>query len=256
MTASAARSQAIDPRSIFIGTAGWSIPRACADDFPQEGSGLERYSARFAATEINSSFHRAHRLSTWQRWHDSVPDDFRFSVKVPKLITHQHRLIDCEGLLDTFLEQAEELAEKLAVILVQLPPTHAFDAIAAAQFFTALARRTSAKIVCEPRHASWFTAEAEKLLGELRVARVAADPPVRESGRRPGGWRALCYWRLHGSPVIYRSSYLDRIPSYAVEIASYAAGGQELWCIFDNTASSAGAGDALALMDALHARTE
>jgi uncharacterized protein YecE (DUF72 family) len=237
--------------SPFIGTAGWSIPKANAHEFPHEGSALERYSARFAAVEINSSFHRPHRLSTWQRWRDSVPADFRFSVKLPKLITHERRLVDCDRALDSFVEQAGELGEKLAVLLVQLPPKLAFDASVAAKFFAELALRTSAKIVCEPRHASWFTAEAEQLLDELRVARVVADPAVCENAGGPGGWPGIRYWRLHGSPVIYRSSYGDRITSYAAEIANDAEAGRELWCIFDNTASSAGAGDALALMDAL-----
>jgi uncharacterized protein YecE (DUF72 family) len=237
--------------AINIGTAGWSIPRAIAGEFPAEGSALERYAARFPVAEINSSFHRAHRLSTWQRWRDSVPDDFRFSVKLPKEITHQRRLIDCAGELDAFIEQIAELGDKLAILLVQLPPKLALEAGAAADFFRGLAPRTSANLVCEPRHISWFTAEANELLRELGVSRVAADPALCAAAAKPGGSPAVRYWRLHGSPAIYRSSYADRIASYAAELAGYAADGAELWCIFDNTASSAGAGDALALMTAL-----
>src|SRR5687768_14924424 len=79
--------------TVRIGTAGWSIARECAERFPAEGAGLERYAARFNAAEINSSFHRPHRASTWERWRDSVPDDFRFSVKVPKRITHELKLL-------------------------------------------------------------------------------------------------------------------------------------------------------------------
>src|SRR4028119_750409 len=83
--------------AIFIGTAGWSIPRDIADRFPSEGTALERYAARLPVAEINSSFHRPHRISTWERWRDSVPDEFRFSVKVPKQITHKRRLVDCRS---------------------------------------------------------------------------------------------------------------------------------------------------------------
>jgi uncharacterized protein YecE (DUF72 family) len=69
----------------------------------------------------------------------------------------------------------------------------------------------------------------------------------------PGGWPGLRYWRLHGSPVMYRSSYADRIQTYATLVRE-AAG--DCWCIFDNTASNAATGDALALRAALrnHAR--
>src|SRR4051794_29890143 len=113
--------------AVNIGTAGWSIPSDCAAEFPSEGSSLSRYSARFNVAEINSSFHRPHRRSTWERWHDSVPAAFRFSVKVPKLITHVRKLVDCSEPMDEFLGQTGALRDELAVLLVQLPPKLDFD---------------------------------------------------------------------------------------------------------------------------------
>jgi uncharacterized protein YecE (DUF72 family) len=109
-------------RHARIGTAGWSIGREAGPYFPAEGSSLERYSQLFSATEINSSFHRPHRPATWLRWRDSVPAGFRFSVKLPKTISHERKLLDCGELLDNFLEQAEILRDKLSVLLLQLPP--------------------------------------------------------------------------------------------------------------------------------------
>ncbi|WP_133366680.1 DUF72 domain-containing protein [Qipengyuania sediminis] len=231
-----------------IGTAGWSIPRSCGELFLGEGSALERYARRFAVAEINSSFHRSHRASTWERWRDSTPPGFCFSAKLPKLITHQLKLVDFDGPLIAFLEEAHCLGPKLAVLLVQLPPKLVFDAEVAQGFFTALSERTDATVVCEPRHASWFTSEANDLLVAHKVARAAADPAVCESAAVPGGWLGLHYWRLHGSPVIYRSSYADRIPELARALAK---GDSPIWCIFDNTASSAATADALALMAAV-----
>jgi uncharacterized protein YecE (DUF72 family) len=235
--------------SVRIGTAGWAIPRDVADDFPAEGSALERYCARFAAAEINSSFHRPHRIATWERWRDSVPDSFRFSAKLPKTITHRSKLADCSELLEDFLVQAHALGDKLGILLVQLPPKLAFDRAVASAFFADLATRSPAAIACEPRNASWFTAEADAVLAELGVARVAADPSLSLEAGRPGGWRGLGYWRLHGSPVMYRSSYSDRIADYARLIAADPA--PERWCMFDNTASSAATADALALAASL-----
>lgn len=239
--------------SVRIGTAGWSVARDAAHRFPSEGSGLERYAARFDAVEINSSFHRSHRISTWQRWHDSVPEDFRFAVKVPKWITHEAKLVDCNGALESFLAESGALGDKLGVLLVQLPPKLEFNAQVAARFFEDLARRRPAAIACEPRHPSWFEGEADRLLAGLRVARVAADPARCEGAGEPGGWQGLSYWRLHGSPVIYRSSYADRIEAYAAALNAEVKAGRETWCVFDNTASSAATGDALALSDALGA---
>lgn len=237
--------------AVKIGTAGWSIPRQYADAFPTEGTSLERYSARFSVAEINSSFHRPHRLSTWERWRDSVPASFRFSAKLPKRITHEKKLVDCSEELDSFAEQVAHLGEKLAVLLVQLPPKLAFDADIASAFLRQLRTRSSAQIACEPRHASWFTPAADALLDDLRVARVAADPAICADAAVPGGWKRLSYWRLHGSPAMYRSPYGDRVVGYAKEIRAAAERDSDAWCIFDNTASSAAMGDALRLADEL-----
>lgn len=231
---------------IRIGTAGWSIPRAVAERFPIEGTSLERYAARLTTAEINSSFHRPHKRSLYQRWAAAVPPDFRFSVKIPKTITHQRKLADSDALLSAFADEAAGLGPAWAVALVQLPPSFAFDADLAAAFFAALAVRAPAAIACEPRHPSWFEPDADALLAEWRVARVAADPARVPEAATPGGWRGLTYFRLHGSPVMYRSSY-DAAALAGYGAALSASEAAERWCIFDNTASSAATGNALDL---------
>ena len=236
---------------VCVGTAGWSIPGAVADRFPAHGTALERYAAILPIAEINSSFHRPHRIATWERWRRSVPEDFRFSVKLPKQVTHVRKLIDCESDLEVFLRQVTSLGDKLAVLLVQLPPKLMFDATVARGFFSALLERTSVAVACEPRHISWFGQEACRTLAQLGVARVGADPAVCDAAAMPGDWGDLSYWRLHGSPAMYRSSYADRILAYAARLSREVMNGRQVWCIFDNTASSAGASDALALKDVL-----
>ena len=237
--------------NICVGTAGWAIPRNIADRFPAEGSGLQRYASQFPVVEINSSFHRPHRPTTWQRWYDSVPDNFRFSVKVSKEITHGRRLVGCSDALGRFLEQVEILREKLAVILIQLPPKLEFDADVAESFFDELRARSPVHLACEPRHRSWFTPEGNALLENQGVARVAADPAICAEAAVPGGSSQMAYWRLHGSPVVYRSSYRDRIEQIAKSLRLSATHQNPVWCIFDNTASSSGAEDGLGLLGAL-----
>lgn len=232
-----------------IGTAGWTIPAAAAGAFPGEGSGLERYSARFGCAEINSSFHRSHRPDTWRRWAEAVPAGFRFSAKLPKEITHKRRLADCSGLVEAALAEMAGLGEALDILLVQLPPSLAFERPVAEDFLADLRRRWDRHIACEPRHPSWFEGEADALLDGLRVARVAADPARVPAAAEPGGWRGLAYYRLHGSPAVYRSSYDDgRLEDLAARIAGEAA---PAWCIFDNTASGAATSDALKLQQLL-----
>jgi uncharacterized protein YecE (DUF72 family) len=233
--------------SARIGTAGWSIPKDHAASFPSAGSHLERYRTVFDAVEINSSFYRPHRRITYERWAASVPERFRFAVKVPKSITHERRLNDAEDLTDRFLSETDGLGSKRGPLLVQLPPSLAFQASVAPRFLRDLRERTDGGIVCEPRHASWFVPEVDGLLDELRIARVAADPaPVLAAGR-PGGWKGLSYYRLHGSPRIYYSAYdAEALADVAARLARDAAAGRQTWCIFDNTAAFAATGDALA----------
>jgi uncharacterized protein YecE (DUF72 family) len=236
-----------------IGTAAWSIPRKDATAFPTTGSHLERYGAIFNAVEINSSFYRPHRTATYERWAASVPEDFRFSVKVPKTVTHECRLEDAGELLSRFLSEVSGLGSKLGPLLVQLPPSLSFEPNIADRFLSELRSRIESPIVCEPRHASWFAPKTEALLDELRIARVAADPAPVEGADKPGGWRGLSYYRLHGSPKIYYSPYSsDILASIAGRIMQEAAA-VETWCIFDNTAGFAATGDALTTRSIVHA---
>ena len=227
---------------VFIGTAGWSIPARYADRFPKKGTHLERYSRCVNAVEINTSFYRPHQRKTYERWAASVPEDFRFSVKLPRSISHDARLHGYNGLLSRFAEEVFGLGEKLGAVLVQLPPNLAYDADVAAAFFEDLHRHHKAPVACEPRHVSWFTPEADAALKKLDVGRVAADPPRASTDGEPGGWQGLRYWRLHGSPKIYYSDYdADALGTLAGHLR------QRDWCIFDNTAAFAALGNALTL---------
>jgi uncharacterized protein YecE (DUF72 family) len=235
---------------VRIGTAGWTIPRFVADEFPAEGTGLERYAARFRAAEINSTFYRSHKPSTWARWREAVPADFQFAAKVPKAITHEAKLVGCEARLDAFVaEVTDGLGEKLGPLLVQLPPSLAFDADVAGSFFAALREWTDQPLVCEPRHVTWFEPEAEALLVYYRVARAAADPARHPNADVPGGWPKFAYWRLHGSPRMYYSSYDDAfLGDLAVAVRAHQG---QAWIIFDNTTSGAAAANALRLEEIL-----
>lgn len=236
------------PPNIFVGTAGWSLQARYSASFPAEGTHLERYSRTLNAAEINSSFHRPHRPSTYERWAQSVPTDFRFSVKLPKTITHERRLIDCDDLVEAFLAEAAGLGSRLGCLLVQSPPSLAFDEPVLRLFVHALRQRSPVPIACEPRHASWFEPDADQVLAELKVARVAADPARVEHAAEPGGWPGLVYYRLHGSPRMYYSDYDDdALQSIAKSLAASSKTGVPAWCMFDNTVSAAATGNALAV---------
>ena len=232
---------------IRIGTAGWSLYKPPAGRFSDKGSHLERYAAVFDAVEINSSFYRPHKPETYARWVASVPAGFRFAVKLPKAITHERRLVDCEDLLAFFAREVASLGEKRGPILIQLPPKLAFDATAASRFFGLARDLLGGMMACEPRHLDWVTPEADALLVEHQIARVAADPAPVAGAAVPGGWTGLRYTRLHGAPRIYWSAY----DAAAIErqAATACTAGVENWTIYDNTASGAALGNALAMLD-------
>lgn len=238
----------------LIGRAAWALPKAHAAEFPAEGTHLQRYAARFSAVEINSSFYRPHRPATYARWAASVPADFRFAVKVPKAITHAARLVGPEPLLDAFLGESTCLGETLGCVLVQLPPSLVYDRDVAETFFVSLRARYGGPVAFEPRHPTWFGDEVTERLVAHRVARVAADPAPVPAASEPGGWPGLVYFRLHGSPKMYYSTYDD---AYLDELAERMRGAAEyssdVWCIFDNTALDAATPNALNLIKRLSA---
>lgn len=234
----------------FIGTAGWSVTRAALPHFPGEGSHLERYARVLNCAEINSAFYRPHQPATYARWAASVPAGFRFAVKVPKAVTHEQRLVRSGPAVAAFLAQAGGLGDALGCLLVQLPPSLALDAGVANAFFRDLRGRHDGDVALEPRHASWFTPEADALLAAHRVGRVLADPVRFDAGRSPGGWPGLVYVRLHGSPRMYYSSYDETVLSaLAHRLVQAQHAGAAVWCVFDNTASGAAIENAIALKD-------
>ena len=231
--------------TVYIGTAGWSISSAAASRFPLDGSHLQRYAQVLDCVEINSSFYRSHQSATYARWAASVPEHFRFSVKLPRSITHERRLRDGAAELDRFAGELMQLGNKLGCVLVQLPPSLRFEEDVAGAFFHALRQRFGGMLACEARHPSWFEASATELLTMQRITRVRADPPASQPGPHVPT-TSEAYLRLHGSPRIYYSDYpADYLAPLANELAARAPANS--WCIFDNTAAGAALFNALDL---------
>lgn len=225
----------------IIATAAWSVPKTVADRFAPEGSGLSRYASVFNGVEINSTFYRRHKPSTFARWAESVPDGFRFSVKIPKEITHTRAMKDIGELFDIFLNDISPLGEKRGPLLCQLPPSLVFDADKMETAFHTMRNADRQPIVIEVRHKSWASDEATVLLKKYAMDRVLADPAlvwVVEDFTDPPR-----YVRLHGKPKIYYSSYTDEeIRSFSKLLAP------DSWCVFDNTASGAAIENALTML--------
>ncbi len=227
----------VTQHKIYIGTAGWTLPARAKNRFVGEGSHLERYSRLLNAAEINSSFYREHSAETYRKWADMVPSDFRFSVKLNRYFTHDQRLGETGKKLKQSLEPMMGLEEKFGTLLIQLPPSLEFSRSLADHFFTELRHFYDGEVVLEPRHKSWASRESADLLTGFSINKVLADP---EPCRMPKSLRRqvefITYFRLHGTPEMYKSSYspqmIDRI---AQQISKTYMLGGTVWCVFDNT---------------------
>jgi uncharacterized protein YecE (DUF72 family) len=168
-------------------------------------------------------------------------------VKVPKTITHDARLACPPEILSEFLNQIGYLNGKLGPILVQLPPSLSFERELVAAFFLLLRQHFDGDVVCEPRHGSWFTDQADGTLKEFEIARVAADPARIPTASTPGGSPTIAYFRLHGSPRTYYSAYTDEfLGSISLQLRKRSTQAK-VWCVFDNTASGAAVVSAMEL---------
>lgn len=231
--------------TLRVGIAGWSNPPSHKAHRSSAQSHLRYYAEHFSCVEINSSFYREHRKSTYKAWREATPPSFEFAVKMPRSVTHECALRHADKEIAGFFEGIAALQPKLRVVLVQLPPSLEFSAALTLGFFRSVPRLHGMRLVCEPRHGSWFTGTADALLARLRVSRVAADPSAIEGADKPGGSRDFAYFRWHGSPRKYYSSYSRaQLNQFAAGVT--AAHAADSWCIFDNTAAYAAWDNALA----------
>jgi uncharacterized protein YecE (DUF72 family) len=239
---------------IVIATAGWSIPRACAGEFPAAGTHLHRYSRVLRGVEINSSFYRDHPATTYARWARQAPRAFSFSAKIPREVTHEQKLRLARRPVEKFLEGVSGLGRRLGPLVVQLPPALDFERRVARNFFALLRDCHQGHVVCEPRHPSWFTPAVDALLRSHRIGRVAADPAVVPEAAEPGGWPGIVYYRLHGSPRKYWSVYDQQRLAQWTDRLQRVPRGIPAWCVFDNTASGGAMANALQVLARIRAQ--
>jgi uncharacterized protein YecE (DUF72 family) len=232
-------------RTLLVATAGWSVPRSMRQLGDAAATVLENYAHLLGATEINSTFYRRHRVSTFERWRASVPPSFRFAVKLPKRISHEAALVGVGAELDAFLDDVRGLGDQLGPLLVQLPASFHFEGRRVSSFLRALRRRFAGPVACEPRHASWYTVAATRVFTDYGVSRVVADPPRPLAAVEPAGEASLLYVRWHGAPDIYWSAYSDESLSRLAQLVNEQADASSVWCVFDNTAAGAALNDAL-----------
>jgi len=219
-------------QEIFIGTSGWNYGHWRGPFYPDglaRTRWLQHYARIFSTVEVNATFYRSMRPSTFERWRASTPDGFTWSVKASRFITHIRRLRDPEEPLARFMESLEPLGDKLGPVLFQLPPSLIFDAHLVQSFCRSLP--PGRHYVIEARHGSWISDAALTCLKEGHVAWCISDTagryPYREAATSD-----FVYVRLHGSKRLYASCYSDdELSAWAARIRSCEL---DTYVYFDN----------------------
>lgn len=221
-----------------VGTSGWNYPDWKPDFYPEDTPKkrfLEAYAQRFDAVELNATFYRLPTDNAVTGWRDRVPDEFRYSVKLSRYLTHQKRLKDADEGLETFLDRLGPMQDRIGAVLAQLPASLAFDDAPVDAFLSGWRRRTRLPLAIEARDDSWFSDEAIDLMEKSGVALVQADsgdywPSTRTETAD------FVYLRYHGPDELYSSGYTpQKLGAEAERIADWLADGREVWAFFNNT---------------------
>jgi uncharacterized protein YecE (DUF72 family) len=172
-----AGAAALEPGEIRLGTQGWSYSEWVGPFYPpgtRQTDLLRQYARAFNTVELDTTFHAIPRRDIVASWRAAVSDDFLFSAKLPRVITHMKRLRGIESDLESFLYAMEPLGDQLGVLLVQLPPDfHSDERPTLEAFLSHLSNRYRWAI--EVRHRSWIHPEVFDLLSQHGVAWTIVD---------------------------------------------------------------------------------
>ncbi len=243
------------PGSIRIGISGWRYAGWRGDFYPTglaQRRELEFASSHFNSIELNGSFYSLQLPGSFARWYDETPQDFVFSVKAPRFITHMRRLVQVEAPLANFFAQGLlRLKEKLGPILWQLPPNFKWEPRRFASFFSNLPRTHKQAARLAKRHEerlhgrTWFNVKQDRPLRhalEIRNETFVCEEFINLLRKHDIGlvvadtveWPLLMdvtsdfvYCRLHGSEQLYASGYdRDAIDTWARRVMRWAQGGE------------------------------
>ncbi len=234
---------------LYVGTSGWIYSDWEGIFYPKDlpsKDKLKYFSKHFKTTEINYAFYHLPRPSTYQNWYKQTPEDFLFTVKASRFITHIKRLSGVKDAWEQFLENALNLKEKLGPILFQFPPSFRatnenFERLEIfLKDITKNLRQIKATAIIlryalEFRRESWCNEKIYQLLKKYNVAWVIADSPSYSKAEEVTA--DFVYIRLHGSKVLFTSKYTKKeLSSLATKIKKWLKQGKDVYCYFNNDA--------------------
>ena len=231
---------------VHVGTSGWSYAHWKGPFYPQHLTAsrmLEYYAQRFHCVEINNSFYRLPEEQTLRRWYDCTPDDFCFTVKASRYITHMKKLGEPLKTVPVLLDRVSALGDKLGPILFQLPPRWQFNGARLSEFLDTLSQ--DFRYAFEFRDHSWLNEYTFELLSRHAAAFCIYELDGFISPKQITA--DFIYVRLHGPDGAYQGKYDERtLAGWADAFSTWARDGQAVYCFFDNDQHG------YAVQDALH----
>ena len=206
-------------------------------------SRLHYYSSIFNTVEVNKCFYKTPLLSTYEKWSKEVPEDFQFSLKISKEVTHAKNLQDNLACMHSFINAAAGTGNKKGCLLIQFPGKITLDYFEKVELILQEIQQLDPtdqwRIAVEFRNESWYTAETNELLDEYSATIVLHDFAKARNFSMTGK-AGFVYLRFHGPKGDYRESYSDQfLKSKAEEIRGWLSEGKDVYTYFNNTIGSA-----------------
>ncbi|NWG38099.1 DUF72 domain-containing protein [Nitrososphaera sp.] len=244
---------------MFLGTCGWSYQEWVGLFYPNNRvAKLPFYAKVFDTVEVDSSFYRMPTKSMVRGWEKAVGPAFKFSLKLPKTITHDKALVGADDELAAFLEVIKPLqdAGKLGCLLVQLGPAFTYDKVEHLESFLEILP-TDIKFAAEFRHDSWNRKEAWALLKRYKVANTITDSPI-EFLAEPivTAEHAYVRWHGRGKKIWFDYNYSEEELSSWAEKMKAITSRAETYAYFNNHYNSKAPANALQLLQIMDAITE
>ncbi|MEO6546859.1 MAG: DUF72 domain-containing protein [Ferruginibacter sp.] len=230
---------------VRVGTSNVVVP-GNKKSFPTEyhdKSRLNFYSSLLPSVEVNSTFYKLPMPSTFERWSMDVPNNFQFTIKLWREISHGKKLVYKWDDIDRFMQAADRLGLKKGCILIQFPGKITFDYYN--QVEDILARLTEQdphstwRKALEFRSSTWYVNETHELLDEYGASIVLHDIP-KSRNLLPNKTAKFIYLRYHGPTGNYRGSYSDEfLKDQSKKINAWLKTGKDVYAYFNNTMGSA-----------------
>ncbi|GAW66196.1 hypothetical protein GPEL0_01r1457 [Geoanaerobacter pelophilus] len=241
---------------LYLGCSGFSYKHWRGNFYPEDISQKEwfaHYRSVFATVELNVTFYRTPGPETFRHWYEESGENFSFAVKGSRYITHIKRLIDVESALDRFFGAAQELQEKLQVVLWQFPPQFKADLPRLEVFLDQVAQYHSRNTL-EFRNQSWLTDEVVALCKSRNVSLCMADhPPFIDA---PPVTADFVYIRRHGMEGSYNGFYSnEQLARDAARIRSYLDRQLNVYIYYNNDLGGAAPQNAQELASMLQEAT-